>query len=304
MAFSEGLASFTAGRYGEAIARWEGIVRALGEERAFKVLYNLGLAYEASGDASRAIERFDAFLRHLAAQPSELTRDMERRQDAAERARAMKASRGALAVPAPQGRACDVRIDHEAPRPAGFTAYVAPGEHEVEVFSGSPDARIERVRVEKGREVQVDTAPPPQATEPRVVVVRAPEGPPEMPTAVLIGGGALTIATLVLPLALGLHAADLRSSAEALGRGHTRYAGAVRDFEDARTSYLVSYALPAAIGVTTLAIAGVFAIRIQTYKPPSPAPGAARGAGSASGQNTRSLSVSAGPAGVSIGGTF
>lgn len=275
--FAQGLASFEAKRYAEAIAVWEGIVRSLGEERGFKVLYNLGLAYEMEGDATRAIERFEGFLRHLAAQPSELTRELEeRRQDAAERVRAMKAARGAVEVPAPAGRACAVRIDGAAARPAGFTAYLSPGEHAIEVFAGSPEVRTVRIQVEAGKAQSIDTAPPPAAPPPpRVVVVQAEEARPEFPSMWILGGGTLAVATLALPLGLGLHASELRSAAEALGRGHSQYSDAVRRFEEARGAYLASYAVPAVLGAATLAVAAAFVVRLRAYEPKGRAAGAA-----------------------------
>lgn len=267
--FAEGLASFEAGRYAEAVATWEGLLRAVGEERGFKVLYNLGLAYEARGDATRAIERFEAFLARLSAQPSELTRDLEeRRQDAAERARALKAARGAVEVPAPPGRACAVRIDGAEPRPAGFTAYLSPGEHAIEVFAGSKEARTVRIQAEAGKAQSVDTSPPAAPPPPpRVVVVQAGEAKPQLPSVWVLGGGTLAVASLALPLGLGLHAADLRSEAEALGRGHTQYAERVRQFEGARTAYLASYAAPAVLGAATLAVAAAFVVRLRLWEP-------------------------------------
>lgn len=273
-AFARGLASFEAGRFSEAIATWEGIVRTLGDERGFKVLYNLGLAYEADRDATRAIERFELFLKRLAEQPAQLTPDLEeRRQDAAERARAMKATRGAVVVPAPPARACAVRVDGGPPRPAGFTAFLAPGEHTIEVFSGTSDARSVRVSVAVGASRTIDTAPPVTAAPPRVVVLPAPESAPEMPTPWIIGGGTLFVASFGLPLALGLHAAELRAGAVRLGIGHTMYSSAAKGYEDARAAYHAAYALPAILGAATLAVAAVGVVRVRTHAPRPAAPG-------------------------------
>lgn len=268
-AFSQGLASYEAKRFAEAIATWESLVRSLGEERGFKVLYNLGLAHQAAGDASRSIERFEAFLRHLAAQPTQLTRELEeRRQDAAERLHAMKAAHGAVIVPASPGRANAVKIDGATPRAAGFTAYLSPGEHAIELFSGSSDARTVVVRLTAGTSQTVDTTPPAAPLAPAtVVLVAPPEIPPQFPTALVLGGGILAAASFVLPIGLGIRATEARESALALGPGHTGYLAAAQRFDDARTTYAASFALPAALGLATLATAAVSLVRVRTYRP-------------------------------------
>src|SRR5687768_11362158 len=46
-----------------AIRIWERLLESLGEERGWKVLYNLGLAYESVGDPTRAVLRLDAFVK-------------------------------------------------------------------------------------------------------------------------------------------------------------------------------------------------------------------------------------------------
>ena len=279
-AFARGLSSFEAKHYAEAIATWEALATSLGEERGFRVLYNLGLAYEAEGDPTRAIERFEGFLRHLAAQSAELSRDLEeRRQDAAERARALKSTRAGVLFPAPRGRECTVTIDGGPPRAAGFTAYVAPGEHTIELFSGSPDARKLRVTASLGRVLTVDTTPPapppPAPPPPRLVLVAPPESPPDFPTPWVLGGGALCLLSFGLPLGLGVHASSLRDDAEKLGPGHTQYSDALRRFDDAREAYRTAYLLPAALGAATLTVAAVFLVRVRTYRPASDKPRAA-----------------------------
>src|SRR5579864_5604970 len=68
-AFKSGLAHFEQADYVGAIQTWESLLATIGEERGHKVLYNLGLAYEAIGDVTHAIERFRAFERQVAARP-------------------------------------------------------------------------------------------------------------------------------------------------------------------------------------------------------------------------------------------
>jgi len=60
--------------------------------------------------------------------------------------------------------------------------------------------------------------------------------------------------SFALPLGLLAVAGGKRDDAEALGAGHTGYADARSSYETARTAYYVSYALPAALGLTTAVV--------------------------------------------------
>ena len=64
-AFRNGLDQFAHGNNAGAIATWESLLGTLGEERGYKVLYNLGLAYQAIGDVTHAIERYRAFVKQV-----------------------------------------------------------------------------------------------------------------------------------------------------------------------------------------------------------------------------------------------
>jgi tetratricopeptide (TPR) repeat protein len=98
--FKRGLDLYEAKDYAGAAMLWERLVELVGDARGWKVLYNLGLAYEQAGDAKRAIERYEAFIQHVAEQTEPLSRELEeRRQDAAERAQALKAKNAEPAAP-------------------------------------------------------------------------------------------------------------------------------------------------------------------------------------------------------------
>jgi hypothetical protein len=235
-----------------AIRIWERLLESLGEERGWKVLYNLGLAYESVGDPTRAVLRLDAFVkRSLAAGGGpELE---ERRQDATERLKAIRATHAALNVKPPaSGTVVLVRVGSAEPRPAGFVVYLAPGDHEIELYAGTANAKRSTVHATAGAisELMVPELPPREkkdAAPPRVEEER-------FPTGWLIGGAAVTIASGALPLFLGLRASSKRDDAEAINPASARYAGAREDFEGARSAYQLSFIVPAVLAAATAVI--------------------------------------------------
>jgi tetratricopeptide (TPR) repeat protein len=251
--FEQGLAAYEAGNFVAATQSWERLLATVGDERAYKVGYNLGLAYEKLGDATRAVERLQVFADRAASEPNREAALEERRQDALERIRAIKATHGALAVaPAPPGQVVLVRVGSAEPRPAGFTVYLAPGPHEIELNAGTTRASKRRVELVAGKvtEIALDT--------PKPSTPSAPPPPPRatrsFPTAWLVGGAIATAASFALPIGFAFDTKSKRDSAGAISTSDPRYPVAVGDFEDARTRYEVSYILPAALAVATAVV--------------------------------------------------
>src|SRR5882762_7447654 len=60
--FKLGMDRYRAGALAEAIGFWEPIYRELGDEKGYRLAYDLGLAYQQLGDATHAAERLQAFL--------------------------------------------------------------------------------------------------------------------------------------------------------------------------------------------------------------------------------------------------
>lgn len=274
--FSRGLACFEAKDYACAIDVWEGLVARLGEDKAYKALYNLGLAYEGKGDKTRALERFDGFLRHIAEQTGALGKDLEeRRQDAAERVRAIKRSHGVLKIfvkPGAPRVLVEVGDPRASPaREAGFSLVLPPGPHVIVAREADRAARFE-VELRAGEQRDLDVTPAPRPVTPIVpVLLIAPtpivrESPPSFPKAPVIVLGALTVASFALPIGLGLRAAALRSDATALGPGHTAYRDAFDRYASARSVYTWSYLLPSGLAATTIAFAIAGVVKV-TAKP-------------------------------------
>jgi len=281
--FRRGLELYDTGRYAAAAVLWEKLLDELGADKGWKLNYNLGLAYHAMGEATLAVERFESFLQRVAAEAQALPAEYEeRRQDAASRILTIAREHGAVVLPAGPV-AVHVRIDGGPPRPSGFVAYLRPGPHVIEIIGPSGIARLVEVSAAAGESITVDTrdraaepaaptaavpsppstaVPPPPATAPTGPA--EPPSPAEFPTTLVLVGAGLTAASFVFPAVMWKLADDERAEAEALGPGHTGYAAAVDSFESARTSYELSYILPAALGAATAAVAIWGVVRVSS----------------------------------------
>jgi len=252
---------FNEGDYVAAAALWESELARLGETQGWKLLYNLGLSYEKLSDATRAIERYEAFIRRVPAQSDAADPAVEeRRVDAVERVDRLKKTHGALRVEATR-RSVMVRVNDAQPRRAGFTVYLVPGEHHVEIDSGTARARRTTVRLAAGQRETIlihdDTAPR-RPKPPKVVPDKTDE--PSFPIGWVIAGAAVTVASVAAPVALHFVTLDERDEAQALGTAHADYPDALDDFRTMRTLYYASYALPATFGAATATLAIVYAV--------------------------------------------
>lgn len=263
-----GGAQFENGDYVGAIGTWERLLQSIGEARGWKVLYNLGLAYEAVGDATYAMDRYGAFVRNVEASTEPAREGIaERKADAIERMNRIRASHGQVRVRPAPGAIVLVRVDGGPERAAGFTAWLLPGEHRVDLGCGTDALHHITILVEAGRTSEVVTSEPPVRAPPLAPL--APSTAAQRPTAsvavasrkpfptswVLAGTGAAAV-SIVLPVALGVRAKHKRDDAIALGPGNTRYSAAYDDYESARRAYKISYVLPATFAAVTLGIAG------------------------------------------------
>jgi hypothetical protein len=63
--FKSGMDRYKAGDLAGAIAAWEPILRELGEQKGYRLAYDLGVAYAELGDAPRAVERLQEFVAEI-----------------------------------------------------------------------------------------------------------------------------------------------------------------------------------------------------------------------------------------------
>lgn len=251
--FQRGLTAFDQGGHTQAVELWEKLVLEGDPARVWRVLYNLGLAYEALGDRPRALMRFEAFSRSVGEQPGSLPIEFEgRRQDAVERSARIRPNVSMLRIAASTtGERVRVRINGEAPRDAPFATYLEPGAVALEMGDGVRKVTRE-ITLEKGQlftltATQLPPPPPPPPKPP-------PPYRPPVPVSLLILGGSLSAATLALPAGLFVRAQGLRDDAEALSLSAPQYPARRDAYEQARTVYLGSWAVPATLAAATLAL--------------------------------------------------
>jgi hypothetical protein len=236
--FKQGMDRYQAGAFTEAIGYWEPIYGELGEQRGYRLAYNLGVAYQELGDATRGAERLQSFLAqvetkrsHGDAQPAIVDKE---ESDARQRLAALTAAKGRIrADPGQPPRA--VQVDAMAPRLTAFVAWVNPGQHSVTFAPGTPAAEARTVEVHAGELIEVapsapvpsTTATPPSPTPAPTLPSTAP-GPDETasmhhetrrpfsPALLYVSGGLTIIAGVAsIPLeasAWSMHDRDVKES--------------------------------------------------------------------------------------------
>jgi hypothetical protein len=181
--FKQGLDRYQAGAFTEAVGYWEPIYGELGEQRGYRLAYNLGVAYQELGDATRGAERLQSFLAQAEAkrgrgesQPAIVQKE---ENDAKARLSALTAAKGRIHVdPGTPPRA--IQVDAMAPRVEAFVAWVNPGQHSVTFASGTPGAETRTLEVHAGELIEVAPSPPPAPPPaPAPTPAPAPAGSPQ-----------------------------------------------------------------------------------------------------------------------------
>jgi hypothetical protein len=268
--FKAGLDAYTNGEWAEAIDQWDGIYRELGPIKAYRVAYDLGLAYEAQGKPTRAAENYESFLSEVRRRRSsgETIGDNVTREEAKaqEKLDGLKQRFGRIDVGA-GSQAAEAQVDTLEPRLAGFVEYVKPGPHVVtftiKVAGGEARDQRKEVTVAAGEETSVapdpiapppappaSTGPAPTAPAPRV----AYETVRPFPAAVIFVTGGVAALSVVFPVLTYNHAADLRSRYNAQAATSDQQA-ILSEYPSARTEAYATLAIPITLGLATAGLA-------------------------------------------------
>jgi hypothetical protein len=266
--FKIGMERYKAGDLGEAIRYWEPILRDLGPSKGYRLAYNLAVAYQEHGDATRAAERLLTFLTEVEAR-RERKETLEQvvvkeEADARSRLAALNGTKGRIRIPA---GALAVQIDAVEPRLAGFVAYVAPGPHTVVFGPGTSQAEKKEVTVGAGEIIEVAPTPPPPPPKvepppppPPPKVEPPPPPPPRTRTlheverpfspVVLYVGGGLTVASVIIPVVTYSNAFDIKSEHDSSTSSETRQHLEAR-YDGVRTGAYATLAIPITLAAAT-----------------------------------------------------
>lgn len=279
--FRKGMESYAAGDYSGAIVTWQGIYAELGKERGYRLAFNLGRAFDAFGDASRAAEHYAAYLDEVGVRRArgETLPELVEKQavDAEARLAELVRTRGRLRV-SPGKTPVAVRIDGGAPRLAGFVSLLAPGKHVVIFGEGGREERREIV-IGAGEEKTLEP-PPPASVTPRTDERIVPKPlyeersvRPFSPVWIYVGAGASAL-SIILPIVQYANAVSIANRHDSSGDAIEREQLAA-EYTGAKTGAYASLAVPIALGAATagLGLAYVFGTKKETVRVGPSGPG-------------------------------
>jgi hypothetical protein len=283
--FKQGMDRYKAGAAAEAIGYWEPIYRELGEQKGYRLAYNLGVAYEELGDATHAAERLQAFLSEVDARRARgealATIVTKEESDARSRISGLVATKGRIQIQAGTPPHA-VQVDASEPRLGGFVAWVTPGQHTVTFAPGTPEAETRTLDVHAGETLEVAPSPPAPAPSASasgsasppasVTASTAPLPPLTEPTmrheterpfspALLTLTGGLAVAAGVAAIPLEDHAWTLRNRYAADG---TIVAADRQSFDSARTWAYVTVGGAIGLAAVTAGLAAWYFLGTST----------------------------------------
>jgi hypothetical protein len=280
--FKQGMERYKAGAPAEAVGYWEPIYRELGEQKGYRLAYNLGVAYAELGDATRAAEHLGSFLGEVDVRrtrgetiASIVTKE---ETEARDRIAGLVATKGRIHVDAgTPPRAA--QVDASEPRLAGFVAWVTPGEHTVVFAPGTADLETKTVTVHAGEVLDVAPSPPPAPATPQappsapapLTASAPPSGPPPAPlvrqetrhpfSPAFVGlGGGLALGAAIAAVPLHQHAWTLYD--QYAGSGRTTAAS--QSFYTARTWAYVTVGGAVGLAAATASIAAWYFLGTST----------------------------------------
>ena len=261
--FKEGMDRYRAGAFAEAAVIWEAIYRELGPDTGYRLAFNLGRAYDQLGDLIKASEHYETYLGTVKAKREAgitLEANVEKQEALAkDRLDAIAAVKGRIRVK-PGATAVVTRIDNAPPRVSGFVVYVEPGPHVVRFAPAGEKEEARELVVKAGEIAEVE--PPAPAPRPPPILT-PPPGPRyetqvvhPIPSSVLWVSGAVTVASIIIPVITYTSASSLSDDFDAaLAAGN--YPEQLRiqaDYNSARSNAYASLAVPSILAATTVGL--------------------------------------------------
>ncbi len=194
------------GKLAEAIGYWEALYADLPLNLGYRIAFNLGVSYQAIGNATSAVEHYEAYLQELdKRRASGRTKDAvteKKLDEQAAYARAqiekMKAMYARLHIK--RGHAgLESRINKLKSRLSGYVAWVQPGEYTITFGAGTRPDEVTTVQVQAGelREIEPPAPPPPNVIE-RRFETRFVTKRPYSPALIYVAGGLAAVASATM----------------------------------------------------------------------------------------------------------
>jgi tetratricopeptide (TPR) repeat protein len=256
--FKEGLDAYQAGRFADAILKWQPIYEQLGPKKAYRLSFNLARAYEAYGDITRAAERYEQYIDEVQARRAAgeaLEPVVENQEAEARESLAQLVAKQARIRVKVGPKPTMVQVDSSEPRLAPFTAYVRPGAHTVTFAPGTSKAVAANVNAEEGKIVELE--PPVIPEETRVVVVQPKtrtETVHPFPQWVVWTGVGVTVLSGLIPAGAYRKAMDTKTKYDA-STDHAERERLANNYEQQKNTAYVTWAFPIAFGVATIGLA-------------------------------------------------
>ncbi|HEY8075283.1 MAG TPA: hypothetical protein VIF62_14260 [Labilithrix sp.] len=255
----EAAADYHAGRYAEAIVKYQKVYGLVGARTGYRIAFNLGRAYESHGEPRLAAESYQTYLDEVArrrnAGETIEQKIVDQEAEAHERITELAKKLGRIHVLAGGDRATIAQVDQSAPRIAEVLVYVDPGDHRV-TFGTGRDATHVDVRVAAGESVDVappaaeppPPPPPPTRYEPR-------REHPFSPIVLWVAGG-VAVVSVIVPVVTYANALSTKSDYDGARSANDRERAQQlqSDYDGAKGTAYASLAVPAifAAGAITL----------------------------------------------------
>ena len=258
--FKNGMESYRAGRFADAILVWDAIYRELGPAKGYRLSYNLGRAYDGFGNPTRAAEHYEIFLAEVVARRdrNETIEEnvVEQETEARQRLGDLAVKNGRIRVLAGT-RTHIAQLDRESPRVGAFVVYVTPGRHTVVLDA---DKSFE-VDIAAGEIREID---PPEKVAPPVVFERPRRYEthtehPFSPTYLWVAG-AVTVATVVIPIATYANALSIKSDYDSPSTPRDRKTQLASDYDGAKSTAYATIAIPSVLAAATVALSAWYLV--------------------------------------------